>query len=271
MLYHLMSRGNDKREMFIDDVDYARYVYLLQHSAARFNVDVVAFCLMPNHVHLLVKPNLHPLSRMMQHLNSAYCGWFNRRHGRVGHVLQGRYKSQIVERGSSALRVLRYILLNPVEARKVAHPAEWSWSSYRSTVGPGNGGATFLALAEVWRIFDSTSIENARDAFKVLLEQGTAPEDARDGLLVGSEGFVRSFAPMLAAYRADRELVHAERFAARPSIDEVIPDRTRGPDRDRAAYRAFHTYAFTLREIAEYVQASPSAVWVWTRRAAHAA
>jgi len=270
MLHHLMSRGNDKREMFIDDVDYARYLHLLQHSAARFGVEVIAFSLMPNHVHLFVKPNLHPLSRMMQHLNSAYCAWFNRRHGRVGHVLQGRYKSQIVEGGASALRVLRYILLNPVAAGKVAHPAEWAWSSYRNTVAPGDG-ATFLALAEVWRMFDSTNIENARHAFKALIEQGMSPEDACDGLLVGSEGFVRSFEPMLAAYRGDRELVHAERFAARPSLDEVIPNRTRGPDRDRAAHRAFYIYAFTLREIAEYLQASPSAVWVWTRRATRAA
>ena len=91
MLHHVMSRGNDKREMFIDDVDYARYLRVLERSAERFGVEVVALCLMPNHVHLLVKPHQHPLSRMMQHLNGSYCGWFNRRHGRVGHVLQGRY------------------------------------------------------------------------------------------------------------------------------------------------------------------------------------
>jgi REP element-mobilizing transposase RayT len=270
MLHHLMSRGNDKREMFIDDVDYARYLHLLEHSAERFGVDVVAFCLMPNHVHLLVKPNIHPLSRMMQHLNSAYCGWFNRRHGRVGHVLQGRYKSQIVERGPSFVRVLRYIVMNPVAARKVAQPSGWSWSSYRETVGIGDG-STFLSLTEVWRAFDARDSQNAQRSFKAFIEQGMSSEEALDGLLVGSEGFIRSFQPSLAAYRDNRELIHAERFAARPSLDELIPEGTRGSDRDRAAHRAFHSYAFTLSEIAAHVRASPSAVWVWARRAAPAA
>jgi len=91
MLHHVMSRGNDKREMFVDDVDYARYLHLLERSARRFSVIVNGYCLMPNHVHLLMRPTVHPLARLMQHVNSAYCGWFNRRHGRVGHVLQGRY------------------------------------------------------------------------------------------------------------------------------------------------------------------------------------
>ena len=136
MLHHVMSRGNDKREMFIDDVDYARYLELLERSSRRFGIEVIAYCLMPNHVHLLLKPALHPLSRLMQHVNSAYCGWFNRRHGRVGHVLQGRYKAQILESGPSFLRVLRYIMLNPVNARMVARPGDWSWSSFRGGSAP---------------------------------------------------------------------------------------------------------------------------------------
>ncbi len=96
MLHHVMSRGNDKREMFLDDVDYARYLHLLERSARRFSVIVNGYCLMPNHVHLLMRPTVHPLARLIQHVNSAYCGWFYRRLGRVGHVLQGRYKAQIV-------------------------------------------------------------------------------------------------------------------------------------------------------------------------------
>lgn len=93
-----MSRGNDKREMFIDDVDFARYLALLERSARRFSVHVDGYCLMWNHVHLLLRPTAYPLWRLMHQVNSAYCGWFNRRHGRVGHVLQGRYKAQIVPR-----------------------------------------------------------------------------------------------------------------------------------------------------------------------------
>jgi REP element-mobilizing transposase RayT len=269
MFHHVMSRGNDKREMFIDDVDYARYLRVLERSAERFGVEVVALCLMPNHVHLLVKPHQHPLSRMMQHLNGSYCGWFNRRHGRVGHVLQGRYKCQIIEGGPSFLRVLRYIVMNPVTARKVTHPADWPWSSYAQAVGLDER-MSFVSLTDIWRAFGAQNSLNARQAFKEFVEQGVASDDA-PGLLVGSVGFVRSFESMLAPHRNNRELVHAERFAARPSIGELIPERTRGPDLEHAAHRAFQTYAFTLREIAEHVGASPSAVWLWTQRAARAA
>jgi putative transposase len=270
MLHHLMSRGNDKREMFLDAADYRKYLQLLERSAERFGVEVVAYCLMPNHVHLLAKPHNHPLSRMMQHLNGAYCGWFNRRHGRVGHVLQGRYKSQIIESGPSFLRVLRYIVMNPVVAGNVAAPALWSWSSYRETIGLVDR-QSFLALTEIWRTFDSVDGPNAPRAFQEFIE-GTAPDESvPEGLLVGSDRFIRSFESMLIPYRPNREFVHSERFASRPSLDELMPGRTRGPDRAQGAYRAFNVFAFTLREIADHVGASPSAVWLWTRHAAHAA
>jgi len=265
-----MSRGNDKREMFLDDVDYARYLHLLERSAERFGVEVVAYCLMPNHVHLLVKPRSHPLSRMMQQLNSAYCGWFNRRHGRVGHVLQGRYKSQIVERGPSFLRVLRYIVMNPVAGGKVADPASWSWGSYQETIGSVSR-QTFLTLADIWDTFDAQDGRNAQRLFKRFIE-GTSPgERVPEGLLVGSNGFMRGFESVLVPYRSNRELVHSERFASRPSLGELMVERTRGPDRDQSAHRAFHTYAFTLREIGDHMGVSSSAVWMWTRRAALAA
>jgi hypothetical protein len=98
-----------------------------------------------------------------------------------------------------------------------------------------------------------------------------SPPELDEGLLVGSNGFIRGFEPMLAMHRHDRELVHAERFASRPSLSELIPETTRGPDIRCAAHTAFHIHAFTLREIGQHVGASPSAVWLWTQRATRAA
>jgi putative transposase len=160
--------------------------------------------------------------------------------------------------------------MNPVAARMVEHPADWPWSSYSHAVGVDDRMA-FLSLSDIWRAFDAQNSLNAQQAFKGFIEQGVPSDDAPAGLLIGSDGFVRGFESMLASHRNNRELVHAERFAARPSIAELIPERTRGPGFEHAAHRAFQTYAFTLREIAEHVGASPSAVWLWTRRAARAA
>lgn len=265
MLHHIMSRGNDKREMFIDDVDYARYLELLERSARRFSVNVDGYCLMWNHVHLLLRPTVHPLSRLMQHVNSAYCGWFNRRHGRVGHVLQGRYKAQIIEGGPSFLRVLRYIMLNPVAAGKVTRAEDWRWSSFRHTAGLQHT-PTFLALGDVLHAFDPLNRVHAQQCFQRFVNEPSVDHELATGLFVGSDGFVRSFQPLLAVHRENREIVHAERFAARPSLSELLRAAKRGPTAIQAACCAFHAHAFTLREISEHVGVSASTVWVWTRR-----
>lgn len=265
-----MSRGNDKREMFIDDVDYARYLELLERSARRFSVQVDGYCLMRTHVHLLLRPTLHPLSRLMQHVNSAYCGWFNRRHGRVGHVLQGRYKVQIVEGGPNSLRVLRYVMLNPVTAGMVPRAEDWRWSSFRHTAGL-ESTPPFLTLGNVWHTFDPSDRIRAQECFRRFVDGPSVAHELEPGLFMGSDGFIRSFEPLLAVHRENRELVHAERFAARPPLSELLPDIRRGASAHQAARCAFHVHAFTLREIAEHVGVSPSTVWVWTNRPALAA
>ena len=265
-----MSRGDDRREIFLDHIDYTKYLQMLEHSAQRFGVEVIAYCLMPNHLHLLVKPHQHPLSRLMHHVNSAYCGWFNRRHGRVGHVLQGRYKAQIVEGGPALLRAARYIMRNPVAAGKTAHAAEWPYSSLAQMVGPA-GGSSFVSADDVLQIFDSTDRPAAQRRFMSFVDGEAAAEAASGNWLVGSDSFIRGFANALHEHRTNREFVHAQRFAARPPLIELIPCPTRGPTLRQAAHSAFHTYAFTLREIGDHVGASPSTIWIWAQRARAAA
>ena len=114
--YHVMSRGNAKQTIFVGQADYEQFLELLEATSSRFDVRCRAYCLMPNHFHLLLQPRDTPVSCMMQQLNSAYSQSFNRRHDRVGHVLQGRFKSPLVDRDEYLLEVLRYIMLNPVEA-----------------------------------------------------------------------------------------------------------------------------------------------------------
>src|SRR5262245_20368260 len=96
--YHVVSRGNAKQTIFLSSVDYEEFLTRLAATASRFDVGCHAYCLMPNHLHVLLKPAAVPLSRMMQQLNSAYSQAFNRRHERVGHVLQGRFKARLVDR-----------------------------------------------------------------------------------------------------------------------------------------------------------------------------
>ena len=90
---------------------------------------------MPNHYHATLQPSQPNLSEALRRLNSVYARWWNERHQRVGHVFQGRFKDQIVDRDSYLLTLSRYVVMNPVRAGLVERPEDWRWSSYRATAG----------------------------------------------------------------------------------------------------------------------------------------
>jgi len=134
-LYHVTSRGNDRRAIFNDDFDRTMYLGFLAEAVKRFGWSVTAWVLMTNHFHLVIQTPEPNLSRGMHWLNSSYVGWFNRRHRRSGHLFEGRFKSFLIEKERYFRRVLRYVVLNPVRAKMVARPEDHPWSSYRATAG----------------------------------------------------------------------------------------------------------------------------------------
>jgi REP element-mobilizing transposase RayT len=130
-----MARGNGRMTIFLDDDDYRQFIQLFRQVVEDFRLECWNYCLMPNHYHATVRPALPNISTAMQQLNSRYAQWWNRRHATVGHVFQGRFKAQIVQRDSYALALARYVALNPVRARLVEHPEQWRWSSFAPTIG----------------------------------------------------------------------------------------------------------------------------------------
>ena len=209
-----MSRGNARQQIFLDAEDYAHFLVRLSATTARLGVRCRAHCLMNNHVHLLLEPNQFPLSRMMQQLNSSYSQWFNRRHQRIGHVLQGRFKALLIDRNDYFRRVLRYIVLNPVRAGVAVHPADCPWSSYRATAGLG-APPPFLALDSVWKAFD-TECPRAQQLYVAYIAAGSSePADRPTGpMACGSEAFLERVGVALEPHRDARDVVYAERFAA---------------------------------------------------------
>src|SRR3970040_1017299 len=135
-LYHLTSRGDHRDKIFLDDEDRRTFLDLLGKEILQQHWICYAYCLMDNHYHLLIETPEPNLVRGMRRLNGVYTQAFNRRHGRVGHVFQGRYKGILVDKDSYALELCRYIVLNPVRAGMVRHPQDWRWSSYQATAGP---------------------------------------------------------------------------------------------------------------------------------------
>ena len=130
-LYHVIVRGNERKAVFCDDRDRKDYLRRLAHYGRKLEFRVLAYCLMDNHVHLAIETGKVRLSRIMSCLQSSYTQYFNRRHRRVGHLFQGRYKAWLVEKDLYALALLRYIHENPVKAKVVSAPQEYEWSSDR--------------------------------------------------------------------------------------------------------------------------------------------
>jgi putative transposase len=134
-LYHVMSRGNARGAIFKDDADYSTFLGQLTKVVKRFDWRCHSFCLMPNHVHLMIETPEPNLAAGMQVLNLSYARFFNWRYRRVGHVFQGPYRSVPILTEGHLLAVVRYVVLNPVEAGLVADPADWRWTSHRATAG----------------------------------------------------------------------------------------------------------------------------------------
>ncbi|MBT1072984.1 REP-associated tyrosine transposase [Pelotalea chapellei] len=131
--YHLINRGNGQQQVFHKDGDYRAFIDLLLHARTKYAVKLQAWCLMPNHFHLLVQPEqADQLNKCMQWLMTSHVRRYHAHYGTSGHVWQGRYKSFIVQEDDHLLTVARYIEANPVRAGLSATASQWPWSSHPS-------------------------------------------------------------------------------------------------------------------------------------------
>lgn len=166
-VYHITARGNRRQPIFLDDRDRHSFLTLLEDVVGRHGWRIHAYCLMPNHFHLLVETTEANISIGMQRLNFRYAQWFNHRHDLDGHLFQGRFHSVLAESTWYVVELARYIVLNPVRAGLCQHPGEWRWSSYRATIGQS---AEMRVLTVDWLLglFGKTSAD-ARRAYEAFV------------------------------------------------------------------------------------------------------
>lgn len=131
---HVYARGVEKRWIFGDDDDRQLYLRLLIGIARHLEWRVLAYCLMGNHVHLLIETTKPNLAKGMQLLHSRYAQIFNLKYGRVGHLFQERYGSRVIRDDRELATILAYIAANPVKAKLCERPEDWPWSSYAATL-----------------------------------------------------------------------------------------------------------------------------------------
>lgn len=131
MIYHVMMRGVNRDAIFLEDDDYSRFLSSLESAKDASGCQVLAYCLMSNHVHLVLCAAEEPIGAVVKRLGVRYAGWFNRKYGRVGHLFQDRFLSQPVETDAYLAALLRYVWSNPVKAGLVERAEQYRWSSRR--------------------------------------------------------------------------------------------------------------------------------------------
>ena len=134
-LYHLITRGNNRQAIFHQPADYSKFLSLLKVQKDRLPFYLYAYCLMPNHVHLLIERQQDAVGRIMHRLLTGYSQYFNRKYGKVGHALQGRHKAILCQTDRYLCELVRYIHLNPVRAKMVLQPEDYPYSSHRAYLG----------------------------------------------------------------------------------------------------------------------------------------
>ncbi len=223
---------------------------MLGKVCARFNWVVQAYCQMSNHYHLLVETLDGNLSRGMSQLNGQFTQRFNRRHGVVGHLFQGRYKAILVQKGSYLLELARYVVLNPVRAGMVGRPEDWRWSSYPAAAGLAER-PDWLDVNRLLGPFGKhrkTAIERYR-AFVMAGKGESGPlENVRYQLLLGDDAFVE-------AHHQDgqaegfREISRAQRKLLVLPLSEY---QQKYAERNEAMARAYLSGGYTMAEIGEH-------------------
>ena len=191
-LYHITSRGDRRESIFDDDDDRLAFLHILSEVVERFNWLCYAWCLMSNHYHLLIQTPDGNLSKGMRQLNGVFTQTSNRRHRRVGHLFQGRYKAILVDSDAYLLELSRYIVLNPVRARMVKTPEAWAWSSYRATMGLAEAEPCLAVDGLLAQFARSRAVAQARYA-QFVREGINAPSPwllLRSQVFLGDDDFV---------------------------------------------------------------------------------
>ncbi len=270
-LYHVTSRGDHREKIYLDDNDRRTFLDLLGKEILQQHWLCYAYCLMDNHYHVLIETPEPNLVQGMRRLNGVYTQSFNRRHRRVGHVFQGRYKAILVDKENYLLELCRYIVLNPIRAKIVTTAAKWPWSSYRATAGE-TLPPKWLAANKVVSFFCGR-----RSSYRKFVAEGmTQPsiwEHLNGQIYLGEEEFLGRM-QKLVDRRPARGITKAQRKPSTPSVDEIVNrvgsaygisasqvlDRNHGEAYRLAAYLMRRVGNLPLGDVARRMGVSPARI-----------
>jgi len=254
-VYHITSRGNAGNDIFLCDEDRIFFLDLFAEVVKRYNWICHSYCLMGNHYHLLIETADGNLSLGMRHLNGVYTQKHNWRHGKTGHVFQGRYKAIIVDKDSYLLELCRYVVLNPVRAGMVIKQGEWKWSSYRATAG-FRSAPWFLSTDFILSLFSENRAE-AQILYRKFVRQGIKAgspwSEVKGQVFLGRQGFIDKQKEYLSDREKVKEIPRLQRYLNRPELSELFPENSGRDERNQAIFAAHVNHGYKMNEIASYL------------------
>jgi len=215
-LYHILSRGNECREIFLDDDDCQAFLDVLKEMSERFEIDTFAYVLMRNHYHLLIRTNQPNLSKSMQWAGTTYTRRFNVKHSRSGHLFQGRFKSFIVQNDAYLTQLSCYIHRNPLRAGLVNRLAEYRWSSYRAYAYKASHADWLkkdLILSQYGGLYSYKAYREKVQKYSE--EEANIFEDLRHGFFLGTKKYLDEIR---------RKHLNKETDAELPQLNWIIRD-----------------------------------------------
>jgi putative transposase len=249
--YHVTSRTWDRSPLYRDDADRREFLDIVGANVQRFDWRCLAYCLMDNHFHLLIRTPLANLPRGMQRINSRYAQLYNRWRGRRGPVFEDRYHGALIQREPHLLEAYRYIALNPVRAGLCANPGDYLWSSHAAVAG-FSPPPSFLAVSEAHDLFEATTGDDGRVAYCRFIDAAVyvgSPE----GPVIGDDAFLRE---AMAHVSRDPEIPRRDWTAGRPPLDELLGQTGSGAELSDA-YRA---HGYTMAAMARHLGCHVSTV-----------
>lgn len=225
-VYHITSRGNERRNIYLDDGDRKEFLGILEEYHERYSILIHSYVLMDNHYHLILETPQGNLLKVMHGINGRYTGYFNRKYQRAGHLFQGRYKGILVDKDTYLVQLSRYVHLNPAKARMVSKPEEHMWSSYPGYIRKGKG-AEWVEYSWILSKFGEDNKSAAR-AYRAFVEAGltekieTPFKDLHGQVVLGSKDFIEKITVMLQGKTLDKEIVERKRFAVRHQPEAIL-------------------------------------------------
>jgi REP element-mobilizing transposase RayT len=222
--YHITSRGMRKENIFYGDEDKSIFLEKLNETFKKYSVVCYAYCLMDNHYHLFVKTPRANISQAMHYLNTSYTNWFKADHEIIGSVLQGRYKSILVDEDSYGIVLSAYIHLNPLRARIVEDLREYKWSSYFNYVKDNKRAVDSLDTEFILTQFSEDSKEARRLYRRYVRGNKNIKDPLKDsfkGMVLGSREYVSDILKKIIKLGKRREIPETRRINRKTS-DEII-------------------------------------------------